>query len=104
MAIVLNSTISSETGNSYVTLAEADAYFENHFNSTFATTWDALESKQKELLLIQATSMIDAFRFTEPVSRDNFELHYSRVTGTVASYYTTLESPIRYNAFQNLQF
>ena len=37
MAATINATLKSETANSYVTLAEADSYFETVPSST---TWD----------------------------------------------------------------
>lgn len=103
MVILLDSTKSGEFANSYVTTVEADDYFSGHYNSTFTTAWDALDDSQKQLLLIQATSMIEQFRFVIILERSDFELHYSRTTGLV-SFYPKDQDPIKYNYWQALQF
>lgn len=103
MAITLDATLEGEFSNSYVTVAEADSYFENHYNSTFVTTWDGLETGQKEMLLILATSIIEQFKFTLVMERADYELHYSRVTGLV-TFYPKDQDPIKFNYFQALQF
>ena len=58
MAATINATIKSETANSYVTLAEANSYFETVPDST---TWDNKTDDQKNRSLIAATRWIDTF-------------------------------------------
>ena len=56
MAATINATLKSATANSYVTLAEADSYFETVPDST---TWDNKTDDQKNRALISATRWID---------------------------------------------
>ncbi len=49
-----------ETANSYVTLAEAEAYL---INRQDISNWSSLTDAQKEAILIMATNHIDSFRF-----------------------------------------
>ena len=58
MAATINATIKSETANSYVTLTEANSYFETVPDST---TWDNKTDDQKNRSLIAATRWIDTF-------------------------------------------
>lgn len=56
MALTLVTTAKSDSANSYLTEAEADAYFEA---MPFNTVWSALTQQQKYALLIVATRSID---------------------------------------------
>ena len=60
MAAVINATLSSASANSYVTLAEANAYFETIPDST---TWTNKTDDQKNRALISATRWIDSLNF-----------------------------------------
>ena len=60
MAATINATLSSASANSYVTLAEADAYFETVPD---ATTWDNKLDDARNRALIAATRWIDSFVF-----------------------------------------
>ncbi len=60
MAATINATLSSASANSYVTLAEADTYFETVPNSS---TWDDKTDDQKNRALISATRWIDSLNF-----------------------------------------
>ena len=60
MAATINATLSSASANSYVTLAEADAYFETVPSST---QWDNKQDDKKNRALIAATRWIDSFVF-----------------------------------------
>lgn len=60
MAAVINATLSSASANSYVTLAEADAYFETIPDSS---TWTTKTTDQKNRALISATRWIDSLNF-----------------------------------------
>lgn len=51
---MLDATVGGATANSYVTLSEATAYFNNR---AFATAWE--NEEEKEDVLITATSVID---------------------------------------------
>ncbi len=51
--MALNATLGAEDANSYVTLAEADAYFEDRMHSS---AWD---SADQDPLLISASQMLD---------------------------------------------
>jgi len=56
MAATINATLSSASANSYVTLAEADSYFETVPDSA---NWDNKTDDQKNRALISATRWID---------------------------------------------
>jgi len=58
VAATITATLSSATANSYVTLAEANTYFETVPDST---TWDNKSDDQKNRSLIAATRWIDSF-------------------------------------------
>ena len=60
MAATINATIKSETANSYVTLAEANSYFETVPDSS---TWTNKTDDQKNRALIAATREIDNLVF-----------------------------------------
>lgn len=69
MSLITTPTI--ENANSYVTLAEVEAYF---LNRQDILTWSSLSNNQKEAILIMATNHIDSFRFfnCEIVDRPKF--------------------------------
>ena len=58
MAATINATVKGENANSYVTLTEANSYFETVPDST---TWDDKTVDQKNRALIAATRWIDSF-------------------------------------------
>ena len=60
MAATINATLQSETANSYVTLAEANTYFETVPSST---NWDNKTDDAKNRALISATRWIDTLNF-----------------------------------------
>ena len=60
MAATITATLKSATANSYVTLAEANTYFETVPDST---TWDNKTDDQKNRALISATRWIDSLNF-----------------------------------------
>ena len=60
MAATITATLESESANSYVTLAEADAYFETVPSST---NWDDKTDDAKNRALISATRWIDTLNF-----------------------------------------
>ena len=58
MAATIDATIKGENANSYVTLAEANSYFETVPDST---QWDNKTDNKKNRALIAATRWIDSF-------------------------------------------
>ena len=60
MAATITATLKSATANSYVTLAEADTYFETVPDST---AWDNKTDDQKNRALISATRSIDSLNY-----------------------------------------
>lgn len=60
MAAVIDATLKGEFSNSYVTLLEANAYFET---SPESSTWDDKTDDQKNRALISATRWIDSLNF-----------------------------------------
>ena len=63
MALTLNTNPGSDSANSYVDVAGADAYFEA--NLAFNVAWAALDSSSKAARLIQAARAIDRMACTE---------------------------------------
>jgi hypothetical protein len=61
VAATINATIKSETANSYVTLTEANTYFETVPDSS---TWTNKTDDQKNRSLIAATRWIDTFELS----------------------------------------
>ena len=60
MAAVIDATLKGSSSNSYVTLAEANSYFETTPESS---TWDNKTDDQKNRALISATRWIDSLNF-----------------------------------------
>ena len=60
MAATIDATIKGASANSYVTLAEANTYFETVPDSS---TWTNKTDDQKNRSLISATRWIDSFVF-----------------------------------------
>ena len=75
MAATINATIKSETANSYVTLTEANSYFETVPDST---TWDNKTDDQKNRSLIAATRWIDTFVYQGDRCDENQALKFPR--------------------------
>ena len=75
MAATINATIKSETANSYVTLTEANSYFETVPSST---TWDDKTVDQKNRALIAATRWIDTFVYQGDRFDENQALKFPR--------------------------
>ena len=75
MAATINATIKSETANSYVTLTEANSYFETVPDST---TWDDKTVDQKNRALIAATRWIDSFVYYGDRCDDGQALKFPR--------------------------
>ena len=75
MAATINATIKGENANSYVTLAEANSYFETVPDST---TWDDKTVDQKNRSLIAATRWIDSFVYYGDRCDDGQALKFPR--------------------------
>ena len=60
MAAVIDATLKGASSNSFVTLAEANSYFETVPNSS---TWDDKTDDQKNRAIISATRWIDGLNF-----------------------------------------
>lgn len=56
MALVLDATVGGANANSYVTVAEADTYFEGRL---YATDWTGATTENKTTALVMATTVLD---------------------------------------------
>lgn len=56
MALVIDATVGGASANSYVTVVEADAYFEADL---YSGTWDAADNTKKAKALVMATRILD---------------------------------------------
>jgi hypothetical protein len=100
MAATINATLKSETANSFVTLAEANTYFETVPSST---TWDDKTDDQKNRSLISATRWIDTLNFygdrcdvSQALSWPRNNYHVDRVELTCAS----IPNDIKYATYE----
>jgi len=75
VAATINATVKGENANSYVTLTEANAYFETVPDST---TWDNKTVDQKNRSLIAATRWIDSFVYYGDRCDDGQALKFPR--------------------------
>jgi len=75
VAATINATIKSETANSYVTLTEANSYFETVPDSS---TWTDKTDDQKNRALISATRWIDTFVYQGDRCDENQALKFPR--------------------------
>lgn len=100
---LLDSSLSSETSNSYCTVAYALDYWTNHFDSTKSAQWIALTNTQQQRLLIRACQVIEGLRFTIPITLPEYAIHYDRHTGMVLDLSLTRQ-PVKYFYYQHLQF
>ena len=75
MAATINATVKGENANSYVTLTEANSYFETVPDST---TWDNKTDDQKNRSLIEATRWIDSFVYYGDRCDDGQALKFPR--------------------------
>jgi hypothetical protein len=80
VAAVIDATLSGASSNSYVTLADADAYFETTPDSG---TWTDKTNDQKNRALISATRWIDALSFYGDRCTDTQALKWPREDYTV---------------------
>jgi len=75
VAATIDATIKGANANSYVTLAEADAYFETVPSST---QWDNKQDDKKNRALISATRWIDSFVYYGDRCDDGQALKFPR--------------------------
>ena len=75
MAATTNATVKGDNANSYVTLTEANSYFETVPDST---TWDDKTVDQKNRSLIAATRWIDSFVYYGDRCDDGQALKFPR--------------------------
>ena len=75
MAATINATIKGENANSYVTLSEANDYFDT---SPDSSTWTNKTDDQKKRSLISATRWIDTFVFYGDRCDDGQALKFPR--------------------------
>jgi hypothetical protein len=105
MALTLNSTISDDAANSYVTLAYCDAYWDDHYLTLKAASWAALTDPQKIAALIHGCRAIEALRFTERLDRHR-DLSFGRDlrSNLVRLQDTDRKTPRKAVGTQSLQF
>jgi hypothetical protein len=75
VAATIDATLKGESSNSYVTLAEANAYFETVPSSS---TWDDKTDDQKNRAIISATRWIDSLNFYGDRCSNNQALSWPR--------------------------
>ena len=75
MAATINATVKGESANSYVTLSEANDYFDT---SPDSSTWTNKTDDQKNRSLISATRWIESFVFYGDRCDDGQALKFPR--------------------------
>jgi len=96
----INATIKSETANSYVTLAEANSYFET---SPSSTQWDNKTDDKKNRALISATRWIDTLVFYGDRCDESQALKFPRTNYQVDGVElacTTIPNNIKYAQYE----
>lgn len=100
MPATINATLSSASANSYVTLAEADSYFETIPDSS---SWTTKTTDQKNRALISATRWIDSLNFYGDRCDNGQALKWPRnnwLVDRVELVCTTIPNPIKYATFE----
>lgn len=76
MAVVIDETVGGASANSFVSLAEADAYMESRLN---ASTWESSASTDdKNRALVEATRMLDTLAWAGRTAADTQALAWPR--------------------------
>ena len=102
MAATITATLSSATANSYVTLAEANDYFETVPDSS---TWTNKTDDQKNRSLIAATRWIDTLSYYGSRCDNGQALKFPRNNYTIDNVEltcTTIPNNIKYAQYGNL--
>jgi hypothetical protein len=60
--MALDATVGGANSDSYVTLAEANTFFANHYSEAKSSAWSELSTPQKESALKRATQILDSLR------------------------------------------
>jgi hypothetical protein len=60
--MALDTTVGGSTSNSYVSLGEANTYFNNHYATAKKAAWTALGSVQREFTLKRACQQLETLR------------------------------------------
>jgi hypothetical protein len=104
----LDSSLGTETANTYCDLEYADSYFANHFSSAKSTTWSLFTEAQKIQVLIQACWTIEQVRFTIPNdgwhSSIGPDFLYTNAAGQFQAYSNRTYESTKYFFYQVLQF
>jgi hypothetical protein len=78
MAVTINATAGDASANSYITLAEADAYVEAMIGSTDVVKWSDLNDDLRNRALTAATQRLDRERFLGARATDTQALQWPR--------------------------
>lgn len=81
MPVIFNAIAAHPQANSYISLEEANQYFENRDNSA---NWTAATDDQKRQALIEGTRRVDANRFKDEPLKSWQALEFPRVGGRYA--------------------
>lgn len=65
--MALTTTLSGSTSDSYVTVAEADTFFANHYTLAKSSAWSLFSTPQKEMLLVRACQVIESLPLEDSV-------------------------------------
>ena len=103
MPVVIDSSIAGYSANSYITVAECDDYWENHYSAVKVAQWQALAAAQKVMALISACRVIETARFVTPCVSHSADYSYEVRRGLVVQR-PEAGVAIRSDYYQKLQF
>lgn len=92
---LLDATLGGVSANSYGSVEDADAYFENKF---VRDRWEALSNRTKSVALMEATEVLEGFRYVGVAAGPNQALAFPRVFEP-ASDGQSIPRPIRHACF-----
>lgn len=107
MAVVVDTSLATETSNSFVDTVYAGDYFTNHFNTLKANVWLNLNDDQQGQLLVQACWDLEQFRFvvaTDYTTPRISDLRWDSRSGRFTAYQSPTLEPAKFNYYQALQF
>lgn len=75
MTFTFNSTVSDPAANSYISVEDADDYFAGKWK---ASSYDDLDTEQKQQLLVTATRRLETFKFAGDIADPSQALQWPR--------------------------
>jgi hypothetical protein len=97
--MALDTTLGGEATTSYVSISEADRYFQSHYSTAKTSAWQALNAPRKESVLKRACQQIETIKF--------LDVEYASVGRLPLALIDDIYADIticKYEEYQRLQF